>query len=224
MSGNKKNFESPTAFLDLLFNVMFLFVMLFLVSFLLINPVKKDNTMEAKAEFIITIEWPNKSPDDVDTYVKDPLGNIVFYQAREVGLLHLDRDDLGQRNDTIQMPDGTVVKVEQNREVVSIRGIVPGEYVVNAHMYSMQNGTFDQETGVYGPGNPVEVTIKLDKINPVFRTVTQKTVVLRRTKDEKTAFRFTVGRDGEIIDINDLEQKIATNPANAGQIEEEESG
>tara|TARA_Y100000310_G_scaffold319934_1_gene375794 strand:+ start:84 stop:752 length:669 start_codon:yes stop_codon:yes gene_type:complete len=220
MSVTKKNFESPTAFLDLLFNVMFLFVVLFLVSFLLINPVKKENTMEAKAEFIITFEWPNKSPDDVDAYVKDPLGNIVFYQAREVGLLHLDRDDLGHRNDTITMPDGTVITVEQNREVVSVRGIVPGEYIVNVHMWSMQNGVLDQETGSYAPGEPVEVTVRLDKINPTFRTVTKKTVVLKHTKDEKTAFRFTVGRDGEIIDLNELEQRIATNPANAGQLEE----
>lgn len=204
-----KNFEAPTSFLDLLFNVMLLFGVLFVVSFLLINPVKKDETMEAKAEFIITVEWDNESHDDVDTYVRDPQNRVVFYQAREMGLLHLDRDDLGSRNDTVLRPDGTKVEVKQNREIVSVRGIIPGEYIATVHMYSMQGAA-----GGVQRDRDVEVTIKLDKINPQFKTVTERKVTLRNTGDEKTAFRFTVGRNGEIIDVNELDYKIATNPRN----------
>ena len=50
--------------------------------------------------------------------------------------MHLDRDDLGDKNDKIYLPDGSMIKVPQNQELLTIRGIVPGEYVLNIHMYS----------------------------------------------------------------------------------------
>ena len=71
---------------------------MFAISFILINPI---STVQLNADFIITITWPDEHPDDVDTYVEDPAGNVLWYHAKEVGLMHLDRDDRGNYKDTI---------------------------------------------------------------------------------------------------------------------------
>ena len=192
----KRNYHTNMAFLDLLFNTLLCFAALFCLAFILINPSNKNKTVEAKAEFMITIIWPADMDDDVDTYVEDPEGNLVAFNRREQGLMHLDRDDVGFSSDRIQTSFG-VVEYKENREIVSLRGIVPGEYVVNVHMYTKRE---DKET---------PVTILLEKINP-FKLVTARNVVLVQQGDEKTAFRFTLDDEGKVIDTNDLEKSLTS--------------
>ena len=195
----KRNYHTNLAFLDLLFNTLLCFVALFSLAFVLINPSKKNKTVDAKAEFIITVIWPSDMDDDVDTYVEDPEGNLVAFNRREQGLMHLDRDDTGVTFDTISTSFG-IVKYKENREMVSIRGYVPGEYVVNVHMFTKRE---DAET---------PVTIILEKINP-YRVVTGRNVVLVKVGEEKTAFRFTVNDEGKVINTSQLEKSlITTNP------------
>ena len=80
-------------FTDLLFNARLGFTFLFMVAFLLVNPVSKLGKVNLKAEYIITLTWPAAQPDDMDLWVRDPLGEVVSYLQRDVGWLHLDRDD-----------------------------------------------------------------------------------------------------------------------------------
>jgi len=195
----KRNYHTNLAFLDLLFNTLLCFVALFSLAFVLINPSKKNKTVDAKAEFIITVIWPSEMDDDVDTYVEDPEGNLIAFNRREQGLMHLDRDDTGVAFDTISTSFG-IVEYKENREMVSIRGYVPGEYVVNVHMFTKRE---DAET---------PVTIILEKINP-YRVVTGRNVVLVKVGEEKTAFRFTVNDEGKVINTSQLEKSlITTNP------------
>ena len=189
----KRNYHTNLSFLDLLFNTLLCFAALFALSFVLINPSKKKNNVRMKAEFMITTTWPRDLDDDVDMYVEDPQGNLVAFMRREEGLMHLDRDDLGHRNDSIDTEWG-VIEFKDNREIVTIRGTVPGEYVVNVHMYMKRSAVVE-----------VPVTIQLDKINP-YSTVTIKEVILRISGDEGTAFRFTLNKDGDVIDINQLKK------------------
>lgn len=196
----KRNYHTNLAFLDLLFNTLLCFAALFSLAFILINPSKKNKTVDAKAEFIITVIWPSDMDDDVDTYVEDPEGNLIAFNRREQGLMHLDRDDTGLSFDTISTSFG-LVEYKENREMVSIRGYIPGEYVVNVHMYTKRE---DKET---------PVTIILEKINP-YKVVTGRNVVLKLKGDEKTAFRFTVNDEGKVIQTNQLEKGLAKrNPA-----------
>ena len=191
----KRNYHTNLAFLDLLFNTLLCFAALFSLAFILINPSKKNKTVDAKAEFIITVIWPSEMDDDVDTYVEDPEGNLIAFNRREQGLMHLDRDDTGLSFDTISTSFG-LVEYKENREMVTIRGYVPGEYVVNVHMYTKRE---DKET---------PVTIILEKINP-YKVVTGRNVVLKLRGDEKTAFRFTVDDEGKVIQTNQLEKDLA---------------
>ena len=190
----QRRYHTNLPFLDLLFNILIGFVFLFIVSFLLINPIAKRADIEVKAEFLITVMWPDDLEDDVDTYVEDPVGNLVWFRSREPGLMHLDRDDLGKRNDEVTTAAGTILFPE-NREIVTLRGIVPGEYVVNVHMYFKVGE------------EPVPVTIQIDKINP-YSVVLRETIELKNKGDEVTVARFSVKSNGDVIDVNKLPKKL----------------
>ena len=190
----QRQYHSSLPFVDLLFNVLIGFVFLFIVSFLLINPIAKRADIEVKAEFLITVMWPDDLEDDVDTYVEDPVGNLVWFRSREPGLMHLDRDDLGKRNDEVTTAAGTILFPE-NREIVTLRGVIPGEYIINIHMYFKVG----QE--------PVPVTIQIDKINP-YSVVLRETIELKNKGDEVTVARFSVKSNGDVINVNKLPKKL----------------
>ena len=190
----QRRYHTNLPFLDLLFNVLIGFVFLFIVSFLLINPIAKRADIEVKAEFLITVFWPDNLEDDVDIYVEDPAGNLVWFKSREPGLMHLDRDDLGKRNDEVVTAAGTILFPE-NREIVTLRGIVPGEYVVNVHCYFKVGS------------KPVPVTVQIDKINP-YSVVLRQTVDLANKGEEITVTRFSVNSKGEVTNINKLPKKL----------------
>ena len=190
----KRNYHTNMAFLDLLFNTLLCFAALFVLSFILINPSKKENNIKAKADFMITVTWNKDLDDDVDTYVEDPVGNLVAFMRREEGLMHLDRDDLGHRNDTINTPNGPI-EYKDNREIVTLRGFVPGEYVVNVHMYMKREIA------------PTEVTIVLEKLNP-YMIIMAKNVILTTSGQEDTAFRFVVDSEGSVTKVKELKKTL----------------
>lgn len=194
----KRNYHSNLAFLDLLFNTLLCFVALFVLSFVLITPEKQKNNIEAKAEFIITVTWDSEIDNDVDTYVEDPEGHLVAFMRREDGLMHLDRDDLGQTNDTVETKLGRI-EYKENREIVTLRGVSSGEYVVNVHMYLVRD-----------KAPQTSVTIRLEKLNP-YSVEMIKNVTLIEQGDEKTAFRFTLSKEGEVLDINEIPKNLTKN-------------
>jgi hypothetical protein len=194
---NRSHYSNTTTFLDLLFNMLLAFVALFVLSFAMIAVEKKNEKTEdvkAKAEFIITATWPNDLDDDYDLWVSDPDGNIVFYSRREEGLMHLERDDTGMVNDYIMTSEG-IVKFHDNVETVSIRGIIPGEYIVNIHAYRKKSGP------------PIPVTVKIDKINPM-STVVLKTIQVSTQGQETTISRFTINAAGKVQGVTDLPKSL----------------
>lgn len=182
-------------FSDLLFNTLLIFVMLFAVALIAMNPKAKTGVIDAKAEFIITVTWPDMDPNDIDTWVQDPAGNLVWFRAREGGMMHLDRDDRGLSNDTIVI-NGQQVVNPLNQEVVTIRGVAAGEYTVNVHYYDSKNG------------KPVPVNVSVVKVNPRAVVVYYGTVELARKGDEATAARFTLDRDGQVTNVNTLPKTL----------------
>ena len=159
------------------------------------NPVAKKGIIDPKAEYIITIAWPDNSPDDVDTWVEDPNGNIIWFRNREAGLVHLDRDDRGQVNDTINV-NGTEIQNPLNQEVVTVRGVVPGEYVVNVHYYATETQ------------QPLPVTVKVSKVKPALEIVYYGDTLLEKKGDEKTAVRFVIDKSGKVTQISHLAKSL----------------
>ncbi|MCZ6665655.1 MAG: hypothetical protein O7B81_10140 [Gammaproteobacteria bacterium] len=178
-------------FTDLLFNALLGFTYLFLIAIMFMNPVAKKGIIDPKAEYIITIGWPDNNPDDIDTWVEDPNGNVIWFRNREAGLIHLDRDDRGIVNDTIVI-NGTEIQNPLNQEVVTIRGIVPGEYVVNLHYYATETN------------KPVKATVKVAKVNPALEIVYYGDTVLDEKGDEKTAVRFVIDKSGRVDQISHI--------------------
>ena len=184
-------------FTDLLFNTLIGFVLLFFVAIIFLNPEKKEASVELNAEYVITVTWPDNSPDDIDTWIEEPGGKIAWFRNPNAGLVHLDRDDRGMLNDTITIGTKTVDN-PLNQEVTAIRGVVPGEYTVNIHYY-------ESETQ-----KPVSVSVRVAKINPVYEIVFYKTIELERKGIERTAVRFTLSGDGSVINTNTLEKKLVS--------------
>jgi hypothetical protein len=177
-------------------NMMLGFMCMFVLALAMMNVQSqaKNNEIESKAEFVITVVWSPESDADVDVYVEDPQNNLVFFKRREDGLMHLNRDDQGHVNDMVVTTDGRIV-YNENRETVMIRGFIPGEYVVNVHMYR-------------GGFKPIDVIVRLDKIRPATTTVVTKSVVLNYDGDEKTVFRFIVDKAGEVTNINEISKRF----------------
>ena len=199
-----RTYGSQIAFIDLLFNTLVGFVFLFVLAFILINPVAKKSNVEVIAEFIITTSWPDGSADDIDTWVKDPAGNVVGFKQKDRGLMNLDRDDLGRSNDTIKTLNGDEIYIRQNIEHVTIRGIIPGEYIVNVHLYRRAART-DVSKSDYFELIPVRVNV--EKLNP-YGIVYIKDIMLTYKGEEKTALRFTVDEEGKVTEINELPHQI----------------
>ena len=107
--------------------------------------------------------------------------------------MHLDRDDLGKQNDTIIMPDGKEIIFPYNEELLILRGIMEGEYVINVHLFSINTTP-----------PPTKATIRIVKLNPFHRIVFEKTVTLEYIHHEITVTRFTMRRDGWIMEYDDL--------------------
>lgn len=178
-------------FIDLLFNALLGFTFLFLVTVVFVNPEARKGRVNLKAEYIISVTWPDQLADDIDLWVRDPLGETVSYLQKDAGWLHLDRDDRGEVNDTITI-DGREVIYPINQEVVTIRGIIPGEYTVNIYYY--------KEESI----QPVETLVKVEKVNPTLQTVFVEKVELDEQDQERTVVRFKLDRDGILSDTNRL--------------------
>src|SRR6516225_9871518 len=103
----------------MLFKALQVIAFLFFLALLAISPDSKDGKIDSKAEFMITLDWPDNHPDDLDLFVQDPAGNIAWYRHREAGFMVLDRDDRGGANDFI---------------------VVNGEYTVNVSHFLATTG------------------------------------------------------------------------------------
>ncbi len=192
-------------FYDLLFNMLIAFVFLFIVALLAMNPkALKAGDVPAKAEYIITLSWPDFDPNDLDAWVQGPSGEVVWFRSREADLMHLDRDDRGASNDTI-LVNGTRVVNPLNQEVVTLRGVVPGEYVVNAHYYESKEAA---ESSDARSGQPVQANVAVVKVNPRAEVVFYGQQKLAQRGDEATLVRFTVLPDGSVNNLNTLPKAL----------------
>ena len=100
----------------------------------------------------------------------------------------LERDDRGMFKDVILL-DGKEISNPLNQEIVAMRGLEDGEYVVNVVHY-IANGTA-----------PLPVQVKVEKLNPTVKVIFYQTLQLKGTGDEETAVRFTL-KGQDVINVN----------------------
>jgi len=172
----------------MLFKALQVIAFLFFIALLSVSPDSKEGKIDSKAEFIITMDWPDNHPDDLDLFVQDPAGNIAWYRHREAGFLTLDRDDRGGTNDFI-IVNGKKIASPIREEIVTVRGIVPGEYTVNVSHFQATTG------------QPVAANVKVQKLNPTTQVIFDNKLMLDHSGDEKTALRFRLDTEGKVIDV-----------------------
>lgn len=181
-------YKSTFGFIDLLFNLLVGFTFLFMLAFILINPVAKKEAHDPKAEYLVIMSWDDNSKSDIDLWIKDDVDTIVGFRAKDVALLTLDRDDLGDRNDMYTTKEN-VELVPVNREVISIRSKTQRRYVVTTHFY---NNLGDPDT------IPENIKIELLQVNP-YKILKIVEVTLTEPSEEKHVFEFEVLNDGDVV-------------------------
>jgi len=189
--------DEQDVFTDLLFNALLGFAFMFTIAFMLINNTQDAGSIDTKAEVLISIQWPDDHPDDVDAVVEDPQGGLVWYHNRDSGLMHLDRDDRGNLADKITSK-GEVISNPINQETVTVRGLQSGEYVINLLHYKSNYQ------------DPLPVTVKVEKLNPSVELIYYGEHFLMGVGDEKTALRFIVDGEKNITDLNQFPKKLLT--------------
>ena len=210
-------FKSSIGFIDLLFNILLGFAFLFIVAFLLIKPEAKKKDFDRRAEFVIILEWNHDAADDLDLYVQDPMGDRVSFRLPRINYMHLDKDDLGKANDTIVNADGSRSTVMINREVVTIRGISPGEFIINAHYYSTREYSGKPvemgETRVSAdkPKKNLTVKVELHKVTPYTILWTGEKQFTQKGQEE-TFLRFRIDDKGNLVLPFRFEEKQFVTP------------
>jgi hypothetical protein len=179
----------------MLFKALQVVAFLFFLALLAIAPDSKEGKVDSKAEFIITMDWPDDHPDDLDLFVQDPIGNVAWYRHREAGFLTLDRDDRGGANDFIVV-NGRKIPSPIREEIVTVRGLVAGEYTVNVSHFQATTG------------RPVDATVKVQKLNPTAQVIFDDKVRVDHTGDEKTALRFWLDAEGRVIDVQTRQKSL----------------
>jgi hypothetical protein len=192
----RRSYHSSLAFVDLLFNTLLCFVVFFAIALMHMN--KEDSESSTGIEFeafvMIIASWPVEFHDDIDLYIRDPRGEIVFFKNKNNELMHLDRDDLGNMG---EIASDENERLPNNREIVTIRRSYPGEFIVNAHVYTKAS---------YGP---VPVNIKVIKVRKN-KVISDEVLIFDYSGQERTACRFTVEKNGKISKINRLPVFIAS--------------
>jgi hypothetical protein len=192
-------FKSTLAFIDLLFNVLVGFVFLFIIAFILINPITKKDNIIVPAEIMIVLKWPDGIDVDMDLWVKDPANNVVGYRHVNGGIMHLDRDDLGMKSESVIVDDKEIV-MTLNREVITLRGIVPGEYKISVHYY--RDGEKDSQVAV------IPVTVEVTKINP-YSVIFSQTINYDSEGQTKNFYKFELNAQGRVINVgNSLDNVV----------------
>ncbi len=175
---------------------------MFAIAFMMITTESKPADIKMNAQFIITLTWDGV--DDVDTWLKTPLGDVAYFRRQEIPMAHIDRDDLGDANDKFILSTGEVIRYDFNQEITTIRGYIPGEWTLNIHMYKRKQ-------------KPVtNVTVTMQKLNPVAKTVFTRKYVIKRNWREITVAKFTMDIDGNLSEIDDLYEKLIRDEIDAG--------
>jgi hypothetical protein len=179
----------------ILFKALQVIAFLFFIAFLALSQQKDTGKVDTKAEFFISMTWPDNHPDDFDLFVQDPTGNVVWYRKRDIGFLTLERDNRGGANSFVKV-GGEKILSPARQELVSIRGIVAGEYTVNVYHFSARTG------------QPVPVTVSVEKLNPHVTVVARETLDMDKERFEKTAIRFTLDAEGNVTSKSRVDRSI----------------
>jgi hypothetical protein len=175
--------DTGTVFRDTIMLALAGFVALVILMLPYLNPrqTKSAENVEPPGNVIIEARWPDDLDSDVDLWVQAPGDIPVGYSNKGGAIFNLLRDDLGRRADATEM----------NYEVTYSRGIPPGEYTVNLHLY--------RNTAQVVP-IPVTIVASVKKtMQESARQLLATRIDLNREGQERTVFRFEIDDGGDLV-------------------------
>jgi len=175
--------DSGTVFRDVILLALAGFVFITVLLLPHLNPKAKDGegSTDPPGNVIAEMRWDDKLRTDVDLWVQAPGDVPVGYSNKSGLIFNLLRDDLGSHADPTDV----------NFETSFSRGIPPGEYTVNVHLFRNLENTY--------PIN-VRVVVRVKTDNEAgARPIAATTVRLDREGQELTAFRFRLTEKGELV-------------------------
>ena len=193
---------------DLLFILLMTFVALFFLALVQVNePVEEKASANNDNNILITMRW--KTNNDMDLHLKLPDDRRIFYANRDQPPAHLDVDvvawrryqrdgyspdmshegyydgeydgsDFGEYNEEHEAEENEYI-IKLNEEIITIRDVLAGEYVVNVHYFSDRG---------YGD-EPIEVEIVVQDVKNQKMIYAGKKVI-NTSRSETFFVRFTV--------------------------------
>jgi hypothetical protein len=188
--------DSDIVFRDLILLMLTGFVTVAVLMLAHVNPkAAAANAKDAAAPGNVMVEanWPPGMDSDVDLWVEAPGDVPVGYSNKGGAVFNLLRDDLGHQLDLSGL----------NYESSYARGVVPGEYTVNLHLYR------NRATAAAAVPVTVIVSSKQNAEAPV-RQILMSKVELPREGQEKTVFRFRLTEAGAVVpgSVNSLQRPL----------------
>jgi hypothetical protein len=174
---------SGTVFRDVVMLALVGFVAIVVMLLPHLNPpgAKTADDITPPGNVIVEIRWPDEIDADVDLWVQAPGDVPVGYSNKGGAIFNLLRDDLGNRVDVTGL----------NYETSYSRGIQPGEYAVNLHLYRNPSGVY-----------PIPVTVVTSVKRNAKETARQllaSDVLLVSEGEEVTVYRFDLSEDGDLV-------------------------
>jgi hypothetical protein len=174
---------SGTVFRDVVMLALAGFVVLVIMLLPHLNPpgAKTADATTPPGNVIVEARWPDEIDADVDLWVQAPGDIPVGYSNKGGAVFNLLRDDLGNRSDVTGL----------NYETSFSRGIQPGEYTVNLHLYRNPSGT-----------SPIPVTVVTsvkDSDEQRARQLLASEVELGSEGEELTVYRFQLSDRGQLV-------------------------
>jgi len=141
---------------------------------------------------MVEARWADELDTDVDLWVQAPGDVPVGYSNKSGVIFNLLRDDLGRNADPTQL----------NYEVSYSRGVPPGEYAINLHMYRNKSRI-----------SPVKVTVVTSVKRPNAESAKQiltSSIDLMAVNQETTVYRFKLTEAGELVpgSVNSLPKPL----------------
>jgi hypothetical protein len=175
--------ETGTVFRDVILLALAGFVAIVVMILPHLNPpdAKTADAMDPPGNVIVEARWADAWDTDVDLWVQAPGDVPVGYSNKGGAIFNLLRDDLGRRGDATEM----------NYEVSYSRGIPPGEFAVNVHLYRNP----ERKLPV-----PVTVVVSVKKTaQESGKQILASKVELGREGQELTVFRFKLDEAGDLV-------------------------
>jgi hypothetical protein len=189
--------SSGTVFRDVLMLALIGFVAMVIMLLPHISKTQ-DETDEhtPPGNVVIEMHWPDELPVDVDLWVQAPNDVPVGFWNQGSQYFNLLRDDLGLEGDASA----------RNYEVSYSRGILPGEYTVNVHMYGKVPA---------GIVVPVRVVVSVKRKYDSLQQILETSLDLHRRNQEETAFRFRLTEAGDLVpgSVTTLRRRLVTAPS-----------